>query len=85
MRDEERKEAALMVALLQNELGVNVWMLTGDNRGAARAVAQSLGINQKRVLSELLPHEKAEKISALQKRITKRGRRKGKGPPLWEW
>jgi len=82
MRDEERKEAALMVALLQNELGVNVWMLTGDNRGAARAVAQSLGINQKRVLSELLPHEKAEKISALQKRITKRGRRKGKGPAV---
>ena len=29
----ERKEAVLMVVLLQNELGVNVWMLTGDNRG----------------------------------------------------
>ena len=66
MRDEERKEAALMVALLQNELNVNVWMLTGDNRGAARAVAQSVGIHQKRVLSELLPHQKAEQIVLLQ-------------------
>jgi Cu+-exporting ATPase len=66
MRDEERKEAALMVALLQNELNVNVWMLTGDNRGAARAVAQSVGIHQKRVLSELLPHQKAEQIALLQ-------------------
>ena len=66
MRDEERKEAALMVALLQNELKINVWMLTGDNRGAARAVAQAIGINQKRVLSELLPHQKAEQIVLLQ-------------------
>lgn len=55
-----------MVALLQNELGVNVWMLTGDNRGAARAIAQSVGIHQRRVLSELLPHQKAEQIILLQ-------------------
>ena len=48
--------------------GIGLWMLTGDNRGAARAVAQSLGINQQRVLAELLPHEKAEKIVALQNR-----------------
>ena len=75
MRDEERKEAALMVALLQNELNVNVWMLTGDNRGAARAVAQSIGINQKRVLAELLPHQKAEEIERLQQL----GQGKGKG------
>jgi Cu+-exporting ATPase len=68
MRDEERKEAALMVALLQSELNINVWMLTGDNRGAARAVAQSIGINQKRVLSELLPHQKAEQVIELQKK-----------------
>jgi len=66
MRDEERKEAALMVALLQQELKINVWMLTGDNRGAARAIAQSIGINQKRVLAELLPHQKAEEIAKLQ-------------------
>jgi Cu+-exporting ATPase len=81
MRDEERKEAALMVALLQNELGVNVWMLTGDNRGAARAVAQSLGINQQRVLAELLPHEKAEKIMALQNR-NRGDQKKNKRPTI---
>merc|ERR1711871_1579844 len=76
MRDEERHEAALMVALLQKDLGINVWMLTGDNRGAASAVAESLGINQSHVLSELLPHEKAEKIVALQKKGINTGSRK---------
>ncbi len=78
LRDEERTDAALMVALLQNELGINVWMLTGDNRGAARAVAQSIGIHQNRVLSELLPHEKAEKVAALQQRSeNSKGQRQG--------
>lgn len=45
-------------------LGLEVWMLTGDNERTARAVAASLGIEN--VLAEVLPGDKADKISELQ-------------------
>ncbi len=46
------------------EMGLEVVMLTGDNRRTAEAVAQKLGVTH--VISEVLPHEKAEKIKQLQ-------------------
>jgi len=46
-------------------LGVEVLLLTGDRRGAAEAVAASAGID--RIVAEMLPHEKVEQISALQR------------------
>lgn len=45
--------------------GVDVWMLTGDNRGTAHAVARRIGITN--VFAEVLPSHKAEKVKALQK------------------
>lgn len=44
-------------------LGIQSVMLTGDNHGSAKAVAQSLGIS--RVLSEVLPDEKARHVQQL--------------------
>lgn len=46
-------------------VGLTPWLLTGDNRRAAEAVAQSVGIE--RVHAELLPGQKLEIIEKLEK------------------
>lgn len=47
-----------------HQLGLEVWLLSGDNAQTAKAIAQQVGIQH--VLSNVLPEDKAYHIHALQ-------------------
>ncbi|ELZ23968.1 heavy metal translocating P-type ATPase [Natrinema limicola] len=61
--DRVRPEAAWAVSQLQDQ-GVRVVMLTGDNEGTARAIAEQVGIDEYH--AELLPDEKLAWIRRLE-------------------
>ncbi|KQS98728.1 heavy metal translocating P-type ATPase [Cellulomonas sp. Leaf395] len=63
LADEPRPTAAAAVAALHDS-GAQVVMLTGDNEDTARRIADQLGIDT--VIAEVLPGDKAAKISELQ-------------------
>ncbi|CAB1097064.1 unnamed protein product [Ectocarpus sp. CCAP 1310/34] len=63
--DTLRPEAKGVVSELTG-MGLEVWMLTGDNRRAAHEVARRAGIPPHRVCAEVLPGDKASKIEELQ-------------------
>lgn len=59
------KDTSVEAVALMRKLGLEVWMLTGDNLLTARAIARAAGISEDRVLAQVLPGDKARKVSEL--------------------
>lgn len=60
--DTVKEHAAAAIGELQ-AMGLEIWMLTGDNRRTAEAVARQAGV--KNVMAEVLPENKAEQVERL--------------------
>lgn len=60
--DTVKEHAAEAVQELKR-IGIDVWMLTGDNKRTATAIAQQVGIEH--VMAEVLPEEKADQVKML--------------------
>ena len=63
--DSPREESPMVVAALKR-LGISVWMITGDNKRTAKAVAKTIGIDETNILADVSPDGKADKIKELQ-------------------
>mmetsp|Transcript_21736 Transcript_21736/g.42729 ORF Transcript_21736/g.42729 Transcript_21736/m.42729 type:complete len:1166 (+) Transcript_21736:650-4147(+) len=71
--DRARDEAAQTVSALQHVLGVQVYMLTGDNSRTAAVVAADIGIDLANVVADVLPADKVACIERLQREAPKNG------------
>lgn len=60
------KDNAQKVVFDLKRLGLEVWLLTGDNERVAFAVGEKLGIPKENVLAKVLPQEKSEIIKKIQ-------------------
>jgi len=63
--DPVKPEAAETVRALAAQR-IEAWLVTGDHRATAAAVARQVGIPPERVMAEVLPADKAAKVAALQ-------------------
>ncbi len=62
--DEPKPEAAQALAALRAR-GLRLVMISGDNRAAALAMGQRLGLREDEVMAEVLPADKAARVTAL--------------------
>ena len=63
--DEVKETSAEAIAALRS-LGVDVRMLTGDNRVTAEAIARRVGLSSEQVIADVLPADKEHHVRELQ-------------------
>ena len=63
--DEVKETSAEAIAAL-HKLGVDVRMLTGDNRVTAEAIARRVGLSSEQVIADVLPADKERHVRELQ-------------------
>ena len=63
--DEVKETSAEAIAALR-KLGVDVRMLTGDNRVTAEAIARRVGLSSEQVIADVLPADKERHVRELQ-------------------
>ena len=59
------KEGVFDVVSSLKKRGIEVWMITGDNKQTAKAIAKEAGIDN--VIAQVLPAEKAQKVKEFKK------------------
>ncbi len=60
--EEFSKEAIAKLKKMKKE----VWLITGDNERTAKAIAKQVGIEEDKIMAQVLPGEKAKKVKELQ-------------------
>ncbi len=65
LQDRVKESAAAAISALQ-DLGLTPHLLTGDNAGAAHAVARAVGIDEANVTAEVMPSDKVDAVAQLQ-------------------
>ena len=64
--DQVKDDATASIVYLRDIMGMDVWMVTGDNSRTAAAISQQVGLSSDRVIAEALPATKLEKVRSLQ-------------------
>lgn len=65
--DSAREDSSGAIGKL-SEMGINVYMITGDKQSAARLIADEVGIDANRIVSEVRPEGKSEAVSSIKDR-----------------
>ncbi|MFD1736729.1 heavy metal translocating P-type ATPase [Bacillus salitolerans] len=60
------KESSASAIKKLREMGIEVVMMTGDNKLTAKAIGEEVGVN--RILAEVLPEDKAKEVSEIKKK-----------------
>jgi Cu+-exporting ATPase len=62
--DTIKENSAAAIASMRS-LGLTPWLVTGDSRAAALAVARTVGIDEEHVVAEVLPQDKVDVVRRL--------------------